>query len=76
MHCEIIDRYFNAVFIETQLKKENLKSVFWAPEFGHPNRYTGLSNSLNTSLPFSPPSNSENATLTLPPLIKVGFMSF
>ena len=46
MHCEIIDRYLNAIFVEIKLKKENLKSVF----FGHPNRYTGLPNGLKTSL--------------------------
>ena len=34
-------------------KKVNLKSVFWAPDFGHPNLYTVLPNSLNTSLVFS-----------------------
>ena len=40
------------IFVEVQqLKKEKLKSVFWAPEFGHPNQHTGLSNSLDTSLP-------------------------
>ena len=49
MHYEITDRYFNFFFVEIQLKKENLKSDFWAPEFGHPNQYTGLSNGLNTS---------------------------
>ena len=45
MHCEIIDRYFNVFFVEIQLKQENLK-CFWAPEFGPPNRYTGLPNGL------------------------------
>ena len=50
MHCEIIDRHFNVFFVEIQLKKGNLKSVLWALEFGLPNRYTGLPNSLNTSL--------------------------
>ena len=45
MHCEISDRYFNAFFVEMQLKKENLKSVF-----GCPNRYSGLPNALNMSL--------------------------
>ena len=49
-HCEIIDPYFNVFFVEIQLKKGNLKSVLWALEFGHPNRYTGLPNGLNTSL--------------------------
>ena len=29
MHLEIIDHYFNLLFVEIQLKKENLKSVFW-----------------------------------------------
>ena len=76
MHCKIIDRYFNACFVEIQLKKENLITVFLAPEFGRPIGYTGLQNGLNTSLPFSPPSNSENVTLTPPPLTKVGFMIF
>ena len=76
MHCKIIDRYFNAFFVEIQLKKENLITVFLAPEFGRPSGYTGLQNDLNTSLPFSPPSNSENVTLTPPPLTKVGFMIF
>ena len=37
------------IFVEAVLKKENTKSVFWAPEFGYPNRYTGLPNSLDTS---------------------------
>ena len=50
IHCEIIDRYCNVFFVEIQLKRENLKSVFRAPEFGHPDRYTGLPNGLNTSL--------------------------
>ena len=34
MHCEIIDRYFNIFFVKIQLKEDNLKSVFWVPEFG------------------------------------------
>ena len=50
MHCEIIDCHFNIFFVEIQLKKENLKSVFWGAEFGHPNRYTDLPNSLDTKL--------------------------
>ena len=45
MHCEIIDRYFNEFFVEIQ--KENLKSLFWAPELWRPNRYTGPPNGLN-----------------------------
>ena len=45
MHCEITDSYFNELFVEVQLEKENLKSVFW-----HPNRYTSLPNSMNMSL--------------------------
>ena len=44
MHCEIMNRYFNVFFVEMQLKKENLKSVW------HPNRHTALPNGLNTSL--------------------------
>ena len=40
MHCEIIDRYLKLFFVEMELKKENLKSVFWA----------GLPNVLNMSL--------------------------
>ena len=52
MHCEIVDHYFNLFFAEIHLKKENLKSVFWAPEFEPPNWYIGLPNSLNTSLHF------------------------
>ena len=32
------------------MNKENLKSVFWVPEFGHPNWYTGLPNRLDMSL--------------------------
>ena len=32
MHCEIIDCYFNIFFVEIQLKKKNLKSVFWVPK--------------------------------------------
>ena len=50
MYCEIIDCYFNVFFVEIQLKKENLKSAFWLPEFGCPNHYTGLPNALNMSL--------------------------
>ena len=41
-HFEIIKcivKSLIATFVEIQLKKENLKSVFWAPEFGW---YTGL----------------------------------
>ena len=37
-------------FVEMQLKKQKLKSDFWVPELGCPNRYTGLPNGLNTSL--------------------------
>ena len=36
--------------MEIKLKKENLKSVFWAVEFGRPNQYTSLPNGLDTSL--------------------------
>ena len=43
MHCEMF-RYFKVFFVEIQLKKENLKIVFWEPEFGCPNQYTGLPN--------------------------------
>ena len=50
MLCEIIDRYINVTFAEIQLKKENLKRVFCVPEYRHPNRYTGLPNSLDVSL--------------------------
>ena len=32
-------------------RKQNLKSVVCAPDFGRPNRYTGLPNGLDTSLP-------------------------
>ena len=46
----MIDRHFNIFFVEIQPKKENLISVYLAPEFGCPNRYTGLPNRLNTSL--------------------------
>ena len=34
MLCEIIDRYINVFFDEIQLKKENLKKIFWVPELG------------------------------------------
>ena len=37
-------------FLEIQLKKQNLKSVVWALEFGHPKQYTGLPNSLDMFL--------------------------
>ena len=47
-------------FIEIQLKKENLKSIFWALKFGRPNRYTGLPNGLNTSLMHNVPKWSDN----------------
>ena len=50
MYCEITDRYFNIYFVEVQLKSESLKSVFWAPEFGNPNRYMSLLNHLNMTL--------------------------
>ena len=50
MNYEMIDRYFNVFLVETQLSKENLKSVFWVPDFGHPNQNTGLPNVLNVSL--------------------------
>ena len=32
------------------LSNKKLKSLFWAPEFGHPNQYTGLPNGLDMSL--------------------------
>ena len=38
------------IFVEVQLNKENVKRVFWVPEFGHPNWYTGIPNGLDTSL--------------------------
>ena len=50
MHCEISDRQLNIFFVEIQLKKENLTSAFWAPEFRHPNRYIGFLDSLNRSM--------------------------
>ena len=52
MHCEIIDRYLDVFFVEIQLKKENLRSIFWTPEFVHADWYTGLPNGLNTSLQY------------------------
>ena len=48
MHCEIIDPYFNIFLVEIQLKKQNLKSVTWAP--GCSNQSTSLPNSQDTSL--------------------------
>ena len=51
MHCKFIDHYFNLLFVEIQLKKENLKNAFWAPEFGRPNWYIGFPNGLKTSVP-------------------------
>ena len=53
IHCEIIDHCCNVFFVEIQLKKEHLKNVFWVPEFGCPDWYTGLPNSLNMSLVFN-----------------------
>ena len=50
MHCEITDHQFIISSVKIQLIKENLKSVFWVSEFGHPNRYTSLPNGLNMSL--------------------------
>ena len=38
------------IFVEVQLKKETLKNFFWVPEFGCPNWYTSLQNSLDMSL--------------------------
>ena len=35
---------------EILLKKENLKSIFWTREFGHPSLYTSLPNGLNMPL--------------------------
>ena len=49
MHYEITD-HFNIFLVEIKMKKENLKSVFWAPEFGCPDQYTALQNGLNMSL--------------------------
>ena len=37
-------------FDEIQLKKQNLNSIIWVPEFGCQNRYTSLPNSLDMSL--------------------------
>ena len=37
MHYEITD-HFNIFLVEIKMKKENLKSVFWAPEFGCPDQ--------------------------------------
>ena len=51
MHYEMIDRYFKLFCVEIQLKKENLKIVFWAPEFRRLNHYTYLPNVLDMSLP-------------------------
>ena len=34
MDYEIIDHHSSIFVVEMQLKKENLKIVFWAPEFG------------------------------------------
>ena len=59
MHCEIIDHYFNIFFVEMQLKKDTFKTVFWAQEFGCPNQYTALSDSLDMSL--IPVTDSFNA---------------
>ena len=50
MLCEITDCYFNMFFVETQLRKENLKSIIWVPEFGCPTQYTGFPNSINMTL--------------------------
>ena len=51
MHCEIIDCYSTYFFfVEVQVEKKTLKSIFWVQELGHPNWYTGLPNDLDTSL--------------------------
>ena len=50
MHSEIDDRCFSVFFVEIQLKKENLKSVFWVPEFRCPHQCTCLPNGLDLSL--------------------------
>ena len=51
MLFEFTDCYINRFFDEIKLKKENLKIVFWVPEFGCPNWYTWyIPNSLVTSL--------------------------
>ena len=50
MHCEIIDHQLSVFFVQIQLKKENLKSVFQMPEFRYPSWYTGLQNGLDTLL--------------------------
>ena len=44
MHYEITN-HFNIFLVEIKMKKENLKSVFWAPD-----QYTALQNGLNMSL--------------------------
>ena len=46
----LIAYFINIFLAEIQLKKENLKSVFCAAEFGHSNRYTSLLNHLNMAL--------------------------
>ena len=46
----LIAYFINIFLAEIQLKKENLKSVFWAAEFGHSNWYTSLLNHLNMAL--------------------------
>ena len=36
-------------FVEVMLQKDNLKSVFWKPEFGCPNQYTSLQKGLHVT---------------------------
>ena len=48
MHCEMLIA-IQCIFVEVKLKKKTW-SVFWAPEFGCPNRYTGLPKGLDKSL--------------------------
>ena len=38
------------IFIQIQLKTENLKSVFWVQEFGYASWYIGLPYNLGTTL--------------------------
>ena len=46
----LIAYFINIFLAEIQLKKENLKSVFWAAELGCSNWYTSLLNHLNMAL--------------------------
>ena len=48
IRCFVKSLMATSTYFENEKRKP--ESVFWAPEFGRPNRYIGLSNGVDTSL--------------------------